>query len=216
MPDGFACVNRIFQIDRKNRRIRHLRHPEAIMRAAFTLVFLACSMPSRAAESSKVLFASGPALPKGGEVALVPAGKPGPSAKEFRPTLQSKLFDRELDLVGTGPFDVYFTPKGGRAVLAVVGWKPAKELKLSSHFGTVCVRGDDLPRARAIVLTLQDDPGPGEKGHAPIQTVADYKEDLVVPDGFYAVWIVPDNGAKARKVEDKIRVYAGRQTVVPE
>ena len=100
--------------------------------------------------------------------------------------------------------------------MAVAGWKPAKELKLSSRLGAVCVRGDDFPRASAIVLTLQDDPGPNAKGHAPIQTVADYKEDLVVPDGFYAVWIVPENGAKARKIEDKIRVYAGRQTVVPE
>ena len=186
------------------------------MRTAFLLVCLSCSIPSYATESTKVVFASSPALPKGGEVALVPAGKPGPGGKEFQPTLQSKMFDRELDLAGAGPFDVYFTPKGGRAVLAIAGWKPAKELKLSSRLGTVFVRGDDFPRASAIVLTLQDDPGPGEKGHAPIQIVADYKEDLVVPDGFYAVWIIPDNGAKARKIEDKIRVYAGRQTVVPE
>ncbi len=186
------------------------------MRTVTILAFFTCLMPISAAESFKVTFASGPALPKGGEVALVPAGKPGPDAKEFRPTLQSKMFDGEIDLEGNGPFDVYFTPKAGRAVLAVAGWKPAKELKLSSRLGTVCVRGDDLPRASAIVLTLQDDPGPGVKGHAPIQTVADYKEDLVVPDGFYAVWIIPDNGAKARKIEDKIRVYAGRQTVVPE
>ena len=186
------------------------------MRTVSILAFFTCSMPIPAVESFKVTFAPSPALPKGGEVALVPAGKPGPDAKEFRPSLQSKTFDRELDLVINGPFDVYFTPKGGRAVLAVAGWKPAKELKLSSHLGTVCVRGDDLPRASALVLTLQDDPGPGEKGHALIQTAADYKEDLVVPDGFYAVWIVPDNGAKARKIEAKIRVYAGRQTVVPE
>jgi len=186
------------------------------MRIASFLVLFALSTFASGAGSSKVLFVPGLTLPKGGEVIVVPAGKPGPGAKEFRPTLQSKIFDRELDLDGAGPFDVYFTPKGGRAVLAIAGWKPAKELKLSSHLGTVYVRGDDLPRASAIVLTLREDPGPGEKGHSPIQTAADYKEDLVVPDGFYAVWIVPANGAKARKIEDKTRVYTGRQTVVPE
>ena len=78
------------------------------------------------------------------------------------------------------------------------------------------VRGDDLPRTGGIVVTATDDPGPGEKGHAPLQNVPDYKEDLVVPAGFYAVWSISDNGAKARKVADKIRVLAGRQTVVPE
>ncbi len=186
------------------------------MRTVSLLAFFACLMAIPAAESSKVTFVVNPALPKEGEVALVPAGAPGPGAKEFRPTLQSKTFDRELDFEGAGPFDVYFTPKGGQAVLAIAGWKPAKELKLSSRLGTVSVRGDDLPRVSAIALTFQDDPGPGAKGHVPIQTVADYKEDLVVPDGSYAVWIVPDNGAKARKIEDKIRVYAGRQTIVPE
>ena len=186
------------------------------MRTASVLVLYALSTFASGAESSKVRLVPSPTLPKGGEVVLVPAGKPGPGAKEFRPSLQSKIFDREHDLEGAGPFDVYFTPKGGRAVLAIGGWKPAQELKLSSHLGSVYVRGDDLPRASAIVLTLQDDPGPGEKGYAPIQTATEYKEDLVVPDGFYAVWIVPANGAKARKIEDKIRVYAGRQTIVPE
>ena len=78
------------------------------------------------------------------------------------------------------------------------------------------VNATDSPKVESIVVTDEKDPGPGEKGHTPIQRVADYKEDLVVPAGFYAVWIVPSNGAKAQRIADRIRVQAGSETRVGE
>ena len=188
------------------------------MRPLLALAFLAFPVFASAADVRVTIVAS-PALPKGGEVALVPPGKPGPAAKGFNAVLQTKEFGKELEIVGAGPFDVYYTPAGGKPVLAVANWKVAKganELKPSSYLGTVYVRGDDLPRAGAIIVTATGDPGPGEKGHVAIQSVPDYKEDIVVPDGFYSVWLVSANGAKAQRIVDKIRVLAGRQTIVPE
>ena len=186
------------------------------MRPHLAFALLAFSTCAGAAEVPKVRFVLGPALPKGGEIILVSAGKPGPTAKGFEAALRSKEFGEELELPGAGPYDAYFAPKGGQPVLALAGWKAEAELKLSAHLGTVLVRGDDLPRVGAVVLTLPGDAGPGEKGHAAIQSAGDYKGDLVVPPGFYAVWIVPVSGAKAQRVADKIRVLAGRETQVPE
>ncbi len=188
------------------------------MRTLFVFAILLVCSSAGAAEGSKVTI-TGAGLPKGGEVTLVSAAKPGPAEKGFQAVLQTKEFDKEHDVARAGPFDAYYTPKGGKPVLAVAGWKAAEganDLKLGSHLGTVFVRGDDFPRAKSVVITATDDPGPSEKGHAAVQAVPDYKEDLVVPAGFYAVWVVPDNGARAVKVADKIRVLAGRQTVVPE
>ena len=188
------------------------------MRPLIAFAFLMIP-PSAMAADVKITVSTMAIIPKGGEVALVPTGKSGPADKGFTAVLKTKEFSKELDLLGTGPFDVWFTPKGGKPVLAVTNWKVengANELKLGSYLGAVFVRGDDLPRTGGIVVTATDDPGPGEKGHAPLQNVPDYKEDLVVPAGFYAVWSISDNGAKARKVADKIRVLAGRQTIVPE
>ena len=189
------------------------------MRPLLAFALLAFPSLATAAEEIRVTITPSAALPKGGEIALVPTGKPGPAAKGFNAVLQTKEFGKEVAIVGAGPFDVWYTPKGGNPVLAVAGWKVAKgsnELKPGSHLGTVIVRGDDLPRAGGIVVTSTDDPGPGAKGHAPIQQVPDYKEDLVVPDGFYSVWLISANGAKSQRLADKIRVLAGRQTVVPE
>jgi hypothetical protein len=33
---------------------------------------------------------------------------------------------------------------------------------------------------------------------------------MAVPPGDYAVWVVPESGARARRVVDKIRVLAGK------
>lgn len=185
----------------------------------FALAVLALVPAFAKAGDVKIRITGSPVLPKLGEVSVVPAGKPGPDQKNFNAVLQTQEFGKEYDLLSGGPFDVYYTPAGGKPVLAVAKWKVkpgTNELKLDSHLGTIFVRGDDLPGASAIVLTAVGDPGPGEKGHAPIQKVAGYKDDAVVTEGFYSVWIVSDNGAKARRVANKVRILAGRQKVVPE
>lgn len=118
-------------------------------------------------------------------------------------------------LGGAGPFDVIATPKGGLPVRIAhkLEIKPGTThaLRLADFLGVVEVFGDNFPRAEAIVITAKDDPGPGEKGHVPLQRASDYRVEMVVPDGKYAVWVIPANGARALKVNDDVRVLAGHR-----
>lgn len=127
-------------------------------------------------------------------------------------------FDKPAALPGEGPFEVVVQPKGGLPVRVVekltVKAGETHELKLSEVLGAVEVFGDNFPRAEKVVLTDPRDPGPGEKGHVAIQTAAEYRVDMLVPPGTYAVWVVPANGAKAQRVEDNVRVQAGRSVRV--
>jgi hypothetical protein len=127
-------------------------------------------------------------------------------------------FDKPLELPDDGPFEVWVKPKAGVEVkvldkLAVKAGQ-THELKLGDVLGTVEVFGDDFPRADKIVLTDTRDPGPGEKGHVALQVAKDYRVEMCVPPGTYAVWVVPANGAKAQRVEDNVRVQAGRSVRV--
>jgi hypothetical protein len=121
-------------------------------------------------------------------------------------------------LPADGPFEVWVKPKGGVEVKALgkltVAAGKVYELKLGDVLGTVEVFGDNFPRAEKVVLTDPRDPGPGEKGHAAVQTAADYRTAMAVPPGNYAVWVVPANGAKPRRVADEVRVLAGRNVRV--
>jgi hypothetical protein len=127
-------------------------------------------------------------------------------------------FDKALALPGDGPFEVWVKPKDGIAVKAVekltVKAGQTHELKLGDVLGVVEVFGDNFPRADKVVLTDTRDPGPGEKGHLAIQWAKDYRVEMCVPPGTYAVWVVPANGAKAQRVEDNVRVQAGRSVKV--
>ena len=127
-------------------------------------------------------------------------------------------FDKAKPLPGDGPFEVWVKPKGGIVVkvldkLTVTAGK-THELKLGEVLGVVEVFGDNFPRADRIVLTDTRDPGPGEKGHVAVQAAKDYRVEMCVPPGTYAVWVVPANGAKPHKVEDNVRVPAGRSVRV--
>jgi hypothetical protein len=129
-----------------------------------------------------------------------------------------KTFDKPLALPTDGPFEVWVKPKNGIAV-KVLDKLAAKagqthDLKLGDLLGTVEVFGDNFPRADKIVLTDTRDPGPGEKGHVAVQTATDYRVEMAVPPGTYSVWVVPANGAKAQRVEDNVRVQAGRSVRV--
>ena len=129
-----------------------------------------------------------------------------------------KKFDKPVPLPGDGPFEVFVKPKGGIPVRALekltVKAGKTHELKIGNWLGAVEVVGDDLPRADKIVLTDVKDPGPGEKGHVAVQVATDYRVDMLVPPGSYAVWVLPANGAKAQRVVDNVRVQAGRNVRV--
>jgi hypothetical protein len=126
--------------------------------------------------------------------------------------------DAPLALPSDGPFEVWVKPKGGIAVRVAdkvtVKAGQTHDLKLGELLGVVEVFGDNFPRADKIVLTDPRDPGPGEKGHVAVQTASDYRVDMAVPPGAYAVWVVPSNGAKPQRVEDNVRVQAGRSVKV--
>jgi hypothetical protein len=127
-------------------------------------------------------------------------------------------FDKPLTLLNDGPFEVFAKPKGGVPIkiaekLAVKSGQTF-ELKLGDLIGSVEVFGDNFPRADKVVLTDERDPGPGEKGHVAIQTASDYRVDMAAPPGFYAVWVIPANGAKAQRVVDSVRVMAGKSVRV--
>jgi len=88
------------------------------MRLLLTMAILAFATLAVCAAEIRVTVTSDPVLPKGGEMTLVLASQPGPAAKGFDAVLQTKEFGKELDVAGTGPFDVYFTPRGGLPMLA--------------------------------------------------------------------------------------------------
>ena len=131
-----------------------------------------------------------------------------------REKLSEGRAEKPLALPAGGPFEVWVKPKGGVAVKVLdkltVNSGQTHELKLGDLVGAVEVFGDNFPRADRIVLTDPRDPGPGEKGHAAIQTASDYRREMAVPPGMYAVWVVPANGAKPQRVVDNVRVQAGR------
>ena len=127
-------------------------------------------------------------------------------------------FDTALALPNDGPFEVWVKPKAGVAVKVhdklTVKAGATHELKLGDVLGTVEVFGDNFPRAAKVVLTDTRDAGPGEKGHVAVQVATDYRIAMAVPPGADAVWVVPANGAKAQRVEDNVRVQAGRSVRV--
>jgi hypothetical protein len=129
----------------------------------------------------------------------------------------SKL-DKAFTLPNDGPFEVFAKPKGGIAIKVAdklsVKSGQTHDLKLAELIGAVEVLGDNFPRADRIVITDERDPGPEEKGHVPIQVATEYRIEMAVPPGFYSVWIVPANGARAQRVVDQVRALAGKSVRV--
>lgn len=131
---------------------------------------------------------------------------------------ESSKFDKPLSLPDDGPFEVFAKPKGGVAVRVIekltVKAGQTHEMKVGDVLGVIEVLGDDLPRAEKVVVTDVKDPGPGEKGHVAVQSAGDYRVEMGVPPGTYAVWVVPANGARAQRVADNVRVQAGKSVRV--
>lgn len=123
--------------------------------------------------------------------------------------------------LGEGPFHITVKPKDGIEVLvaAKLTIKPGQthELKLGDLLGVVEVfQKDGFPKVNRIVLTAPDDSGPDEKGHVAVQVGSDYRVEMPVTEGFYAVWLVPANGARAQRIEERLRVLPGKNVRVGE
>ena len=151
-------------------------------------------------------------LPPAKAIVLTTAGEPGPGQPKHAALATAATLTDELKLSAAGPFDVWFVPKDGKPVKAVAGLRlkdAATEVKLNDHLGVIQFRGDGQPRG-TLLVTAHDDPGPEQKGHRVVQTAADTRAEMAVPPGDYAIWLVPESGARARRVVDQVRVQAGK------
>ncbi|MBY0515003.1 MAG: hypothetical protein K2P78_14015 [Gemmataceae bacterium] len=185
---------------------------------AAAVVVLGLAAASAADPERSVAVPRSKALPKFDRVLVYEAGAVTPGKPVPKPVADGK-FGEAIPLPGDGPFDVYIRPKGqldvpvARKVTVGAGkmltFDPAETLGTLQVFQT-----DDSPRLGKIVLTDPLDPGPDEKGHVPVQAGTEYREELAVPDGFYAVWVVPGNGARAQRIAERVRVLAGKNVRV--
>lgn len=130
------------------------------------------------------------------------------------------LFDQAIELPNEGPFDVYVVPKGGLPVRLAEKVKVPRgqtvTLRLDERLGVVRIFGEGLPQPRRLVLTRPRDPGPGAKGHVPVQQAERYRQNMLVPAGTYELWLVPLNGARPQRIAENIRVLAGRSVGVDD
>ena len=180
--------------------------------AALAAVLFASA--ARADEPARLTVVNSKALPPFESVSVY---RFAPQSRSVMPkaVLTVTKFGEPVALPDGGPFVFFATPKGGTKVLLDrnVTVEPGKThtIKLVEKLGTIDVfRRDDSPRVGKIVVTDPFDTGPDEKGHVPVQTAPDFRVEMVVPEGVYAVWVVPENGARAIRVADRIRVLTGR------
>jgi hypothetical protein len=151
-------------------------------------------------------------LPPAKAIVLTKANEPGPGAPKHAAIASVANLKDEAKLTSDGPFDIWFVPKDGKPIKAIAGWKPkdgANEVKINDYLGVISFRGEGQPRG-TLIVTPYDDEGPETKKHVVIQTASDTRAEMAVPPGDYAVWVVPESGARARRVVDKIRVLAGK------
>ncbi len=183
-------------------------------RTALALVLASVAAAAVADDSDcRLVIVTAKSQPAVSYITAYPAGaKPGGNVK---PVVKSKHFDSPIRFPVKGSYDVYAQPSGGievRVASALTG-EPATThtIKLVEKLGTIDVfRRDDSPRVGKIVVTDPFDAGPDEKGHVAVQTAADFRVEMLVPEGDYAVWVVPENGARAIRVADRVRVLTGR------
>jgi hypothetical protein len=176
--------------------------------------FLLLATPLAALAADRTVRFSTPIyfLPPAKAIVVTKAGDPRPGQPKHEAVASAAALKDEVKLSGDGPFDVWFVPKDGKPVKAVGGWRPTdgpNEVKLNEHLGVIQFRGDGQPRG-TLLVTAYDDPGPEGKGHAVVQTAGDTRAEMAVRPGDYAVWVVPESGARARRVADKVRVHAGK------
>jgi len=182
------------------------------MRLALAAVLIASA--ARADEPARLAVVGSKTQPAIESVAVYRFVAPSRTAQP-KPVVTATKLDPPFALPDGGPFTVFVTPKGGAAVVVErnVKVEPGKThtIKLVEKLGVIDVfRRDDSPRVGKIVATDPFDAGPDEKGHVPVQTAADFRVEMLLPEGDYAVWVVPENGARAIRVADRVRVLAGR------
>lgn len=182
--------------------------------STFLAIFLVHAGAASAADRGLRFTIADNFLPAMKSIVVVKAGEPGPGAAKHMAVAQADKYKETVKLPGEGPYDVWWQPKSGLAVRVVGGVKvkdgEVREIKINDHVGVVVFRGDGQPRVSLVTIAPQDDAGPDEKGHHPVQTATDFRLEMVVPEGIYSLWITPENGGRPRKVNDRFRVQAGK------
>jgi hypothetical protein len=85
-----------------------------------------------------------------------------------------------------------------------------REIALLEIVGGVRVRGESRARPQLLALTAPNGPGPDDEGYAPLATGKQFKTEMIVPVGFYALWFRGGNSARAEKLESRLKVLAGK------
>ncbi|MDW8242145.1 MAG: hypothetical protein RMJ88_02925 [Thermogemmata sp.] len=137
-----------------------------------------------------------------------------PTQPNEQVVLESDQFDQPVELPGEGTYHVEIIPQGGLPVRLAEKLQLKRgqmvTLRPDERLGVVRIFGEGLPRPKQVVLTAPRDPGPGAKGHRPIQQVDKFRLNLLVPPGTYEMWLVPANGARPQRIAENIRVLAGK------
>jgi hypothetical protein len=179
-------------------------------------LLLLCVTPAFAADRTLRFSAPMYFLPSVKSIVLTKAGEPGPGVPKHAAVASVMALKDEAKLPIEGPFDVWYVPKNGKPIKAIGGWNAKdgpNEIKLNDYLGVIAFRGEGQPRG-TLLVTAYDDAGPETKGHVVVQSAGDTRTELAVLPGDYAIWIVPESGARARRVVDKIRVQAGKTATV--
>lgn len=61
--------------------------------------------------------------------------------------------------------------------------------------------GKIVPKGSQVVFVEAGQPGPGAKGHKPVNTIADFANSVGLTGGPYDVWITPKSGKSIRIAE---------------
>jgi len=175
-------------------------------------ILLLCATPTFATD--RIVTFSTPMyfLPPAKEIVFTKAGTPAPGDLKYEPLYSVPDATNKPKVANEGPYDIWFVPKDGKAIKAVAGFtvkEGTNEIKLNDHLSVISFRGVDQPRG-SLLVTAYDDEGPETKKHVVVQAASDTRAELAVPPGDYAIWVVPQSGARARRVVDKIRVQAGK------
>jgi hypothetical protein len=176
------------------------------------VLLLLCATPAFAADRTVAFSSPMYFLPPVKEIVFTKAGEPGPGAPKHVPISTATTLKDAPKLTAEGPYDIWFVPRDGKPIKAVAGFKTKEgenEVKLNDYLGVISFRGEGQPRG-TLIVTPYDDEGPETKKHVVIQAAGDTRAEMAVLPGDYAVWVVPQSGARARKVVDKIRVQAGK------
>ena len=113
-------------------------------------------------------------------------------------------------------FDIWWVPQQGRAI------RMSKDLhvdettltiKPEDHLGLVRVTGKNLPAAGNVLLTPVGTASFAIRAQA-TQTASGFGKDMVVAPGDYDLWIEPADGARAERVAERLKVEAGKATLV--